>query len=119
MKKNLLIDIGNSFIKTAIGLPNAAVRNVKSFNYEKQLQHKKLYSIISNLAKQNKGINEIVSIGVSMLDNSNKQFLKKLLIKHFKLSPIFISRRIPLPIKIKYSTKTKKIQKLELILCHL
>ena len=105
MKKNLLIDIGNSFIKTAIGLPNTAVRNVKSFSYEKEHQHKKLNSIISNFAKLNKSVDEIGSIGVSLLDSKKKLFLKNLLLKHLRLSPLFISKRIILPIKINYSTQ--------------
>jgi pantothenate kinase type III len=105
MKKYLLIDIGNSYIKTAIGLPNALLRNVKSFSYEKEHQHKKLNSIISNFAKQDKSVDEIGSIGVSLLDSKKKPFLKNLLLKYFKLSPLFISKRIILPIKINYSTQ--------------
>jgi len=105
MKKNLLIDIGNSYIKTAIGLSNATVRNVKSFSYNKEHQHKKLNSIISNFAKLNKNVDENGSIGVSLLENKNKLFLKNLLLKYFKLSPLFISKRIILPIKINYRTQ--------------
>jgi len=105
MKNNLLIDIGNSYIKTAIGLPNTAVRNIKSYSYEKKHQHKKLNSIISNFVKQDKNVDEIGSIGVSLLDNKKKPFLKNLLFKYFKLSPLFISKRIILPIKINYGTQ--------------
>ena len=105
MKKNLLIDIGNSYIKTAIGLPNAAVRNVKSFSYEKEHQHRKLNSIISSFAKLNKSVNEIGNIGVSLLDSKKKLLLKNLLLKHLNLSPLFISKRIILPIKINYSSQ--------------
>lgn len=105
MKKNLLIDIGNSYIKTAIGLPNALLRNTKSFSYEKEHQHKIFNSIIFNFAKQDKSVDEIESIGVSLLDSKMKPLLKGLLIKHFKLSPLFISKRSILPIKINYSSQ--------------
>lgn len=104
MQKNLLIDIGNSHIKAAIGLPDASIINIKRFEYEKKHQSEKLNSIISSFIKKSKDINEITNIGISLLDIKMRPVIKNLIKTYFRSSPVFISRKINLPIKIKYSS---------------
>ena len=104
MQKNLLIDIGNSHIKAAIGLQDASLKNVKRFEYEKKYRFEKLNNIISTFVKKNKNIYEITKVGISLLDLKIRPAIIDIIEIYFRPSPVFINKKIKLPIKIKYSS---------------
>ena len=104
MQKNLLVDIGNSHIKAAIGLQDDSLKNVKRFKYDKESQFEKLNHIISSFIKKCKDIHEITKVGISLLDFKKRPAIRNLIKPYFRNSPVFINTKIKLPIKIKYSS---------------
>jgi len=104
MQKNLLIDIGNSYIKVAIGLQDSSLKNIKRFEYEKEYQTETLNHIISSFIKKRKDLYEIKKIGISLLDLKIKPAIIDIIKIYFRSAPIFINKRIKLPIKFKYSS---------------
>ncbi|MBL7127658.1 MAG: type III pantothenate kinase [Ignavibacteria bacterium] len=104
MQNNLLIDIGNSHIKAAIGLRDASLKNIKKIEYEKEYQSEKLNDIISTFVNKNKDIYKITKVGISLLDLKIRSAIIDLVKIYFSSSPVFINKKIKLPIKIKYSS---------------
>lgn len=104
MQNNLLIDIGNSHIKAAIGLQDASLKDIKKFEYDKKHQYEKLNHIISSFIKKSKNINEITKVGISLLDLKIKPAIRNLIKTYFRSSLVFINKNIKLPIKINYSS---------------
>ena len=98
--KNLLIDIGNSVIKTAEGsCSNNLITKIRKKPYLKT-NFKKEFSGFLMSINFNSKINQI---GVSSLKKSNNLFIKKSLKDYFGNEPIFINNKIELPIKIDYN----------------
>ena len=104
MQNNLLIDIGNSHIKAAIGLKDASLKNIKRFEYDKEHPSEKLNHIIYSFTKKNKDIYEIMKVGISLSDLKIRPAIIDLIEIYFRSSPVFINKKINLPIKIKYSS---------------
>ena len=92
----LLIDIGNSAIKVAFG--NKNLSKVKSFPYKKNNFKKEFIEIIRS--EKSKGT--ISKIGVSLLDETKKDLIKNILLKQFKIQPVFINSKIISKIKFDY-----------------
>jgi len=104
MQNNLLIDIGNSHIKAAIGLRDASLKDIKKFEYDKKHQYEKLNHIIYSFIKKNKDIYEIMKVGISLSDLKIRPAIIDLMEIYFKSSTVFINKKIKLPIKIKYNS---------------
>lgn len=98
--KNLLIDIGNSVIKTAEGsCSNNLIKKIKKKPYVKR----SFKNEFSGFLKSNDFKPEFKNIGVSSLNKSNNLFIQKSLKKYFRIEPVFINNKIALPIKIEYT----------------
>lgn len=95
---NLLIDIGNSEIKTGIGSPGGIVRSIKRFPYSKN-------NFENDFVKQFESDKYPLykKAGISMLQDEWKLFLEKYFLRTASLKPVFINRSIKLPLKINYS----------------
>jgi type III pantothenate kinase len=104
MSVNLLLDIGNSHIKTAIGLSEGIITNVNRHVYKKDRLYEKFNNIVSSIFDKNCNADSIVKVGISLLESKNIPDTKKLIKIYFNLSPIIISKKIKLPIKIKYKS---------------
>jgi type III pantothenate kinase len=97
---NLLIDIGNSDIKLGIGKPiSRTVNFIGRYSYSKK-DFKKNFNSIFNKLKLDYSFKKI---GLSVLDNSDNEFLSKFFSDKFKLNPDFITRDYNLPVRINYS----------------
>jgi len=97
---NLLIDIGNSEIKTAIGNPlNNSLKKIIRFPYEKNHFEKDIKNIFGNLYP------EAIpgKIGLSILKDADENFLEKFFLRKYKIKPVFIKRDMKLPVSIRYS----------------
>ena len=97
---NLLIDVGNSDIKTAIGNPlNSRLKKIKRFPYEKKHFEKDIKNIFGKLypdAIPGK-------IGISILKDADENFLEKFFLRKYKIKPVFINRDMKLPVSVRYS----------------
>jgi len=95
----LLIDIGNSEVKAALGFSNRTnVKLLKRFSHSKSNFEKEF---IKNL-KQFRHLN-FDSAGVSVQDFKKRTLIKKLCKKIFNISPVFVERKMVKNIKIDYS----------------
>ena len=97
---NLLIDVGNSDIKTAIGYPiNNRLKKIKRFPYEKKHFEKDISNIFGNLYP------EVIpgKTGISILKDADGNFLEKFFLRKYKIKPVFIKRDMKLPISVRYS----------------
>ena len=97
---NLLIDVGNSEIKTGIGSSiNFRLEKVKRFPYEKKHFEKDIRLIFSKLNP------DIIPgrIGISLLKDADKNYLEFFFLRKYRIKPVFIRRDMKLPIRIKYS----------------
>ena len=98
--KNLLIDIGNSVIKTAEGsCSNNLITKIKKKPYVKR----DFKNEFSGFLKSNNFKSEFKNIGVSSLNKNNNLLIQKSIKKYFGIEPVFINNKIALPIKIEYS----------------
>ncbi|MBS1517562.1 MAG: type III pantothenate kinase [Bacteroidetes bacterium] len=98
--KNLLIDIGNSDIKSAEGtLSGIRISGLKRFPYEKKSFKKDFIEFI-NKTNVSSGIK---NIGISSLDSKNDLFIKSAFRKFTGRDPFFIKINSRLPVKISYS----------------
>ena len=96
---NLLIDIGNSDIKTGKGVDSGkSIRLLKRFSYSKESFELDFRKNLDTLTYT--GFNKI---GISVLGSGNNFFLKKFFIKKYNISPEFVNRNSILPVRIKYS----------------
>jgi len=97
---NILIDFGNSDIKTAIGSPlNNRLKFIKRFSYEKKYFDKDIKLIFGNIYP---GVIPEM-IGISILKDADRNFLEKFFLRKYNLKPVFITRDMKLPISIRYS----------------
>ena len=97
---NLLIDIGNSDVKIGTALPSEElVNSVYRFSYSKQ---KFEIDFRKNLNEQ-KLKNNFGKIGISVLNDKNKEWLSSFLKDKYDIKPVFVSRKLKLPVKIDYS----------------
>ncbi len=97
---NLLIDIGNTDIKTGVGNSvNFKVKFTGRFTYRKDKVQTYLKTIF-NLLKFEYSFEKI---GVSVLKDINKKRLEDFFYRKFGLNPVFIDRKCKLPFKINYS----------------
>jgi type III pantothenate kinase len=92
---NLLIDIGNSCIKTALSKENKLF-NVKRYNYSQN----NFPNIVNNILKYKKG--EFGCIGISCLNKKYKNILVKISKQKYSIKPFFIEFDNNFPIKINY-----------------
>ncbi|HRB00521.1 MAG TPA: type III pantothenate kinase [Ignavibacteria bacterium] len=98
---NLLIDIGNSVIKTAEGSrSNNLITKIRKKPYLKRDFKKEFSEFLISINFKT----EFNLIGVSSLNKSNNLFLRKSIKKHFGKESIFINNKIHLPIKIEYTS---------------
>lgn len=97
---NLLIDIGNSDIKTGTGSKDhKEIKNIKRFPYSKSDFKRDLEFIFSDLY-----MNYYPDkIGVSVLNSQHNGFMESFFLKKFKTKPVFINRDMNLPIRIDYA----------------
>jgi len=96
---NLLIDIGNSDIKAAASVSGTAeVKLLKRFSYSKNEFEKDLKKNFPDTTGRT-----FNQIGISVLSNDNKKFLKEYFKTKYKITPRFVSDEIELPIRINYS----------------
>jgi type III pantothenate kinase len=95
MNYNLLIDIGNSNVKVAVGLENKIV-NVKRF----ENPNRDFEVIITKISKYYKC--EFSKIGISSLNISNRKAFIGCIKNKFNISPDFIDINSRTPIKFKY-----------------
>lgn len=97
---NLLIDIGNSDIKTGTGNSgNKNVRLINRYPYSKKNFRKDFINCIKDLDIKS----QFDQIGISILKDINQKFLNDYFQKNFAITPVFINRNLKLPIKIEYS----------------
>lgn len=93
--QNLLIDIGNSNIKTAIGNGKKIYKPI-SIRYSKK-------EIIPTFEKHIKSYKkEFNSIGICCLDKKLESIIRKSVMKIFGIKPNFVNSYNSLPIKIDY-----------------
>jgi len=98
---NLLIDIGNSEIKVGRGSSdNLNAGLLKRFHYSKN-NFKKDFAKEFKLIK----ILSFYKIGISLLKDGEKQFLREYFKKNSEKEPVFIDRHMKLPIKIDYTKR--------------
>jgi type III pantothenate kinase len=96
----LLIDIGNSDIKTGTGITDRQeIKKIIRFPYSKSDFKRDLKSIFSDLY-QNYYPDKI---GISVLNSQHNGFMDRFFLKKFKTRPVFINRDMNLPIRINYS----------------
>jgi type III pantothenate kinase len=99
---NLLIDIGNSEVKAGKGKPDESeIKLIKRFPYSKKTfrrDFKENFKSIEDAINKN----GIQKTGISILKDGDKIFLKEFIKKKFGINPLFISRKINLPVKIDY-----------------
>ncbi|MEO8446119.1 MAG: type III pantothenate kinase [bacterium] len=96
---NLLIDIGNSDIKTAMSASGTTeVKLLKRFSYSKNEFEKDLKKNFTVTAGKT-----FDQIGISVLRNDNNRFLKEYFKKKYKITPQFITDKMELPVAINYS----------------
>jgi type III pantothenate kinase len=93
--KNLLLDIGNSNIKTALSKDNKLFE-VRKYNYSKDNFSTAFKKIIKYKST------EFDSIGISCLNKKNKNILSRIIEQKYSIRPFFIDINNVLPIKIKY-----------------
>lgn len=99
---NLLIDIGNSDIKTAVSIPGAnEIKLIKRFSYSKNSFMKDIRSGMESVFREIRK-SPPFKIGVSLLNNKNKEFTEKFISRKTGIEPVFIDRNIRLPVKIRY-----------------
>lgn len=97
---NLLIDIGNSCIKTGIGEEgNLDIKAVHSLNYTAIDFGKVIIAYLENLLREKK----FKKAGISVLNKNYKGFLNELLQSVYGIKPVFINRNIKLPLRINYT----------------
>ncbi|MEO8209239.1 MAG: type III pantothenate kinase [bacterium] len=97
---NLLIDIGNSEIKIGKGnFKNYSVRLIKRSAYSKTNFEKDFKNIVQNLIAEN----SFDKAGICLPKDRNEKFLESYFIRNFNIKPVFINRKLKLPIKINYS----------------
>ncbi len=100
ISNNLLIDIGNSDIKTGTGNSGTfSIRNIKRFPYSKSDFKKYFRNILNELFLKNSYDNT----GISVLNENNTDFIEKYIYNKFKIRPVFINRKMKLPVSVKYS----------------
>lgn len=90
---NLLIDIGNTNIKTAIS-SNNKISKIQRFEYSKNNFEGTFRSIFKN--------NYFDNVGISCLNKEYKKIINKIILEKLNLKPFFIDFKNKLPIKIKY-----------------
>jgi|WetSurMetagenome_2_1015567.scaffolds.fasta_scaffold31535_4 type III pantothenate kinase len=93
--KNLLIDIGNSSIKSAISKGNK-LYNIKRKNYIKD----NLPSAFKNILSYKR--TDFDSVGISCLNKKNRSILNNIIKQKYSVKPLFIGIDNNLPIKINY-----------------
>lgn len=99
---NLLIDIGNSDIKTALSLPDSNdIKLLKRFSYQKKSFRKCFASGMESIFRKINNPQQ-TKIGISLLNIEHKDFTGKYIYKETGIYPVFIDRNIKLPVKINY-----------------
>jgi type III pantothenate kinase len=93
--KNLLIDIGNSSIKTALS-SGRRISSVKRTVYEKNNFPQAAEKILTYVKS------DFDSIGISCLNKKYQSEILKIVRKKYGLNPFFINYNSPLPIKFDY-----------------
>ncbi|MEZ4690719.1 MAG: type III pantothenate kinase [Ignavibacteria bacterium] len=97
--KNLIIDIGNSAIKVCTGNSfSLSVQDVLRNPYSGNEFEKAAKLVLTNYIKGK----SFSRIGISVLNNDKKEFLKDFFSKVTKTKPEFINRDFDLPFKIRY-----------------
>lgn len=100
INRNLLIDIGNSNIKTGTGNSGISdIKNIKRFPYSKS-DFKKDFE---NIFNENYLNNNYDKTGISVLNDQHNDFIEKYILNKFKIRPVFINRKMKLPVTLKYS----------------
>jgi type III pantothenate kinase len=92
--KNLLIDIGNSNIKTAVGNDDK-ITGVKRLGYAKNNFELHINKILNYKS-------DFDAVGVSCLNKKYYAIINKLLFKKFNVKPLFVQYNSKLPIKLDY-----------------
>jgi type III pantothenate kinase len=92
--KNLLIDIGNSNIKTAVGIDDK-ITGVKRPGYAKNNFELYINKILNYKS-------DFDAVGVSCLNKKYYAIINKLLFKKFNVKPLFVQYNSKLPIKLDY-----------------
>jgi type III pantothenate kinase len=101
----LLIDTGNSNVKTAIGV-NDKIFFFKRFGYDKSKIENSFLKIIreiQSIKRYNDKLKKIDAIGISLLDLNLKKKINEVLKNKFSTKIIFINKDLKLPFKINYS----------------
>lgn len=99
---NLLADIGNSDIKTALAIRGShEIKSVKRHPYSKETYQKDFLSALKQISKNIKN-DKSLKIGISLLNNKFKKHTTDLCFEEFGIKPVFIDRNTELPIEIKY-----------------
>lgn len=87
-------------MKIAFGNSNQGnLKSYKSFVYSKSTFENDFKKYFNSAVKKR----SIKNIGVSILNKENEKFLKDYLLKQTGVIPLFISRKLKLPVGIKYS----------------
>lgn len=96
----LLIDIGNSYIKAALGKNKVLPETFAKTSYSKEKFNSQFKHFIKEEIKKHK--EKILSVGISLCNKDFKGISNKIIIDNFNLKPYFISFDSKLPIKINY-----------------
>lgn len=95
---NLLIDIGNSRIKAATGIPGKRnIRLITIISYCQAEFENKFISVFKQLKYQT-----LEKTGISTSINTDKNFINSFFINRFGTKPLFINQNMNLPFKISY-----------------
>jgi type III pantothenate kinase len=99
--KNLIIDIGNSAIKTGFADRKLNKNTCRTILYSKKKFSEEFTDFLKSFGfrKMNSGITET---GISLVDDSLKDKCRKIIREHLGKEPVFINQDLELPIKIKY-----------------
>lgn len=99
--KNLLLDIGNSEIKVGTGsqADGSIVNLISKFRYDKS----KFEADFKNQFPADFKKSAFLKAGISALNTGNNDFLTNFFYSELGITPLFISGKIELPVRIDYS----------------